>query len=382
VRLLFASTRGAGHFNPMVPYIDACVRGGHDVLVVGPPQLAETVERAGYPFRLGFSPPEEELGAVWARVPTVPTDEAERIVIGTIFATLNVRAMVPALRATVEEWRPDMILREPAEFASAVVAEETGVPHVQVAAGLVSSHMELLSIAHDAVEAWGAGLTERIVATPYLTTFPVSLEDPDVQGPPTIRRFRAPEPPTAPLPDWWPGDDRPLVYVSFGSVAATVPPAARIYGIALEAVADLPARVLLTTGPMETPLSAPAPNVHIERWVPQADVLPEARAVVCHGGSGTTLGALAAGVPLVITPLFADQPQNARRVAATGAGIHVQGHEWSEAMGAVDPAALHDAIATVLTDDVYAEAAQRIAAEIRELPPVDTALTVLQPEAA
>jgi UDP:flavonoid glycosyltransferase YjiC (YdhE family) len=170
--------------------------------------------------------------------------------------------------------------------------------------------------------------------------------------------------------------------VSFGSVAATVPPAARIYGIALEAVADLPARVLLTTGPMETPLSAPAPNVHIERWVPQADVLPEARAVVCHGGSGTTLGALAAGVPLVITPLFADQPQNARRVAATGAGIHVQGHEWSEAMRAVDPVALHDAIATVLTDDVYAEAAQRIAAEIRELPPVDTALTVLQPEAA
>jgi UDP:flavonoid glycosyltransferase YjiC (YdhE family) len=46
VRVLFACTRGAGHFNPMVPFIEACRRGGHDVLVVGPPPLAETVERA------------------------------------------------------------------------------------------------------------------------------------------------------------------------------------------------------------------------------------------------------------------------------------------------------------------------------------------------
>ena len=54
------------------------------------------------------------------------------------------------------------------------------------------------------------------------------------------------------LPDWWPGVDGPLVYVSFGSVAATVPPAAQVYGRALEAVADLPVRVLLTTGGNES----------------------------------------------------------------------------------------------------------------------------------
>jgi UDP:flavonoid glycosyltransferase YjiC (YdhE family) len=381
VRALFACTRGAGHFNPMVPFIDACRGAGHEVLVVGPPPIAEVVERAGYPFRAGAAPPEEELGPVWARVPTASYEEAERLVIGTIFATLNVRAMLPDMRAAVREWRPDVIVREPAEWASAVVAEEAGVPHVQVAIGLMSTHTEMQAIAQEAVDAWGAGLTERIAATPCLTLFPAGLEDPAVPEPPALHRFRDPtaDAPAAPLPDWWDGDARPLVYVTFGSVAATVPTAAPIYGTALAAVADLPARVLLTTGMPgdELGLAAHGPHVHLERWVPQADVLAHARVVVCHGGSGTTLGTLAAGVPLVVTPLFADQPQNGARVAAVGAGVVVEPRDGEAMRSAVDPADLRDAIAAVLADDGYGAAAGRIAAEIRELPPADAALAVL-----
>ena len=52
-----------------------------------------------------------------------------------------------------------------------------------------------------------------------------------------------------------------------------------------------------------------------------ADILGEAAVVVGHGGSGTTLEALAAGVPQVVAPLFADQPYNAARVAVVGAGV-------------------------------------------------------------
>ncbi len=110
MRVLFACTRGAGHFHPMVPFIEACRRGGHEVLVVAPPGVAETVEHAGYPFACGAAPPEEELGPVWARVPTLSCDEAARLVIGEIFATLNVRATLPGMRAAVREWAPDVIL--------------------------------------------------------------------------------------------------------------------------------------------------------------------------------------------------------------------------------------------------------------------------------
>jgi UDP:flavonoid glycosyltransferase YjiC (YdhE family) len=381
VRALFACTRGAGHFNPLVPFIEACRRGGHEVLVAGPPPLAEVVERAGYPFRAGAAPPEDELGRLWARVPTLAREEAEQIVVGTIFATLNVRAMLPGLRDAVREWRPDVIVREPAEYASAIVAEEAGVRHVQVAIGLVAAHQEMERLATEALESWRAGLTERIAATPYLTLFPAALEDPEVSGPPAVHRYRDPaaDAPARPLPDWWDGDERPLVYVSFGSVAAAVPTAAPIYGVALAALADLPARVLVTTGPAGEALglTAPAPHVRVASWVPQADVLPHASAVVCHGGSGTTLGALAAGVPLVVTPLFADQPLNGARVAAVGAGRLVAPRDAGSISSAVDPADLRAAVGAVLDDGAYAAAAGRIAAEIRELPPVEAALAVL-----
>ena len=62
-------------------------------------------------------------------------------------------------------------------------------------------------------------------------------------------------------------------------------------------------------------------NVRAERWIPQAEILGEAAAMVGHGGFGTMLGALLAGVPQVVVPLFADQPYNARRIAALGAGL-------------------------------------------------------------
>ena len=42
-------------------------------------------------------------------------------------------------------------------------------------------------------------------------------------------------------------------------------------------------RVLVTVGRDQDPaeLGPVAPNVHIARWIPQADVLPHADAVVC-----------------------------------------------------------------------------------------------------
>jgi UDP:flavonoid glycosyltransferase YjiC (YdhE family) len=380
VRILFACTQGAGHLAPMVPFMRACVRGGHEVLMVGPPGLAASVERAGLPFAQGQAPPDDELGPVWAQVPSLSFEEAERVVIGQIFATLNVRAMLPAMREAVRSWRPDVVVREPAEIASAVAAEEEGVAHVQVAIGLGVAHVDFASVAREAVDAWRPGLTDRIATTPHLSLFPESLEDPDEPGP-EAHRFRDPghDAAPAPLADLWPGDDRPLIYVTFGSVAATVPSAAAIYPVALAACADLDARVLLTTGEgiEDGALASPGPHVQVRRWVPQADVLPHARAVVCHGGSGTTLGTLAAGVPLVVTPLFADQPHNGRRVAEVGAGLVVEPQGREKPRTAIDPADLRAAIAAVLDDDGYARTAAAVAAEIRALPPADEALDLL-----
>ncbi len=79
MRILCASTQGAGHFNPLVPFLEAFQRMGHDVLVVGPPAL----DAKSYPFRPGASPPEEILGPVWAAMGSIPPGQGDVVVVGT-----------------------------------------------------------------------------------------------------------------------------------------------------------------------------------------------------------------------------------------------------------------------------------------------------------
>jgi hypothetical protein len=53
----------------------AAARRGDDVLMVGPPALREMVEAAGYPFRTGGEPSEEEVAAIRERLPVVSPEE-------------------------------------------------------------------------------------------------------------------------------------------------------------------------------------------------------------------------------------------------------------------------------------------------------------------
>jgi len=352
VRILFASTHGAGHVNPLLPYLDASLARGHEVLLAGPP----TLDPRGYPFHVGASPPDEILGPLWQRLQTLPPGQAEPIVVGRIFASLNVEAMLPSLEAAIEDWRADLVVRDPNEYASAIAAERHGVPHVRVAIGLAFTEGGALTLASPALEEREPGITARIAASPYLSCFPPTFDPADHE----VRRYHDPahEAPPEPLPEWWPGDERPLVYVTFGSVAGAFAAARPLFGEAVRQVAALPVRVLLTLG-RELDVGDVPENVHVEEWVPQADVLGRAAAVVHHGGSGTTLGALAHGVPAVVVPLFADQPFNAIRITATGAGLHATVDE------------IGTRLERVLADPAYRKGAERLAAELRSLPPVE-----------
>jgi MGT family glycosyltransferase len=380
VRVLFSSTRGAGHFNPLAPFAGAFERAGHEVMFAGPPDLEGSVEAAGFRFWQFDAPSEDDLGPVWARVPELSPDEANIVVIGDIFGRLNTTAALPTLRAAIEEWRPHVVLRDPNEYASPIAAELHGVPHARVAICLASAEELALGVARRPVDAIrrAEGLppdpdADLMRGSPWLTTFPRGL---DVGEMPDTHRFHDPawEEEAKELPDWWPGRaGEPLVYVTFGSVAGAFPQALPAYGAALAAVADLPVRALLTVGrdlDMEALPEIPD-NVHVEPWVPQQDVLRHAAAAVVHGGSGSTLGALAAGVPLVVIPLFADQPYNARRVHEVGAGIAVEPNR-DDIPATIPP--LRSAIETVLSERSYRDRAEALAAELRAEPPVDAAV--------
>ena len=117
------------------------------------------------------------------------------------------------------------------------------------------------------------------------------------------------------------------------------------------------------------------PHVHIERFIPQALLLPKCDAVVCHAGYGTTIGALAAGVPIVGVPIGADQPMHAARCEALGAGLVVDHLR-------AGPEELREAVLRVLEEPSFSTAAGAHAAELEALPKLDYAVDLLEEIAA
>jgi MGT family glycosyltransferase len=115
-------------------------------------------------------------------------------------------------------------------------------------------------------------------------------------------------------------EDPPLVLVSFSTTYQAQRP---LLERVLEALASLPVRALLTTGPaVELDGHVPS-NVRVERWIDHREVLPETSLVITHGGMGTVMASLAHGVPLVCLPMGRDQPDVTARVTHSGAGVRV-----------------------------------------------------------
>jgi UDP:flavonoid glycosyltransferase YjiC (YdhE family) len=133
----------------------------------------------------------------------------------------------------------------------------------------------------------------------------------------------------------------------------------------VEALGELGEPALVTVGSHLDPAAFPAPaGVTVSGYVPHASVLPGARLFVGHGGLSGIGAALAHGVPMVCVPLGRDQPDNAARVAAVGAGLLRP--------GSAPAAELHAAMATVLRDPSFAAAAGRLRDAI-PAPPVAVA---------
>jgi UDP:flavonoid glycosyltransferase YjiC (YdhE family) len=397
VRILITTRGSSGHVLPLAPFGQACLRAGHEVLVVAQRQHQANVERAGLPFSPVADPPEHEWKPLLGSFGQLGIQAANERMVGEFFAQIDTRAALPGLLAIVEEWQPDVIVRESWEFASILVAELYGIPLVRVGLGLASVEETSIRVAATALAEQRAamGLSpdpagDRLRATPYFTMVPAPLEDPAVPAPMRAHRFAhgAPTGPTAapPLADWWPTGDDPLVYLTFGSVTAGrhLPYFPALYRAAIEALAPLRARILVTIGNDRQlgELGPLPPNVHAERWVAQDVVAPHAAAIVCHGGYGSTLGALRHGVPLVILPLFSsDQWINAAAVARAGAGIALDAELHTRRVTDLPSAATLDelapAVKRVLTDPSYGRAAGRIGAASQALEPVDAAVDVL-----
>ena len=376
MRVLFSSTSGQGHLQPLIPLIRAFEEQGHEVLTVVPASLANTLDGAGINCRLGDEPTQEDAERVWTLFPTLDRIAASQLVEREWFARLCTDALLPAASNAVNEWSPELIIRETCEYAAAVLAHQRGIPQVQVGISTAAAESSVLqNLVKPELETRSAGLTQQIFESPYLTKFPGSL-DPSPY-PSTLRYRDSDFTASGSLGDWWPGNQSPLVYLTFGTMATTSQAGQNLFRAVLSAIQGLDIRILATTGSkMNLDNLDMTDNVHVESWVAQDDIFPLASMVICHGGSGTTFGALAAGVPLIFLPMFADQPTNAALIAGAGAGIVVGDGtgsvESNSDTSQVRMSLLRDAIADVLGQPKYRDAACALGEEIHAAEPINS----------
>jgi UDP:flavonoid glycosyltransferase YjiC (YdhE family) len=149
-----------------------------------------------------------------------------------------------------------------------------------------------------------------------------------------------------------PDGDGPLVVVA---PSTSQDPECRLLRVALEALAEEPVRVLATTNRHrpEVPLEVPG-NAVLVPWMRYSQAFPAADAVICHGGHGTVVRALAAGAPVLVWPAVGDQGENGARVAWSGAGL-------SLARRFLSPRAVRVAMRRLLRDGRYRGRAEEIA---------------------
>lgn len=373
MRILFTFAGGSGHLEPLLPFAEAALGAGHTVAFAGRSSAIEALPGRGFTTFPEASPPRPvEI------TPLLEVDmEREERDLRDGFAERIARAHARRVLELVGDWSPDLIVRDEVDFGSAVAVERVGLSCATVLviaagsfvrAGVVGEPLARLRAAHGLPPDPGLGmLTRHLVLSP----FPPSFRDPAFPLPATAHSFRLPAG-DASAPAWLAGlPERRTVYFTLGTVFALE--SGDLFSRVLAGLRELPVNVVVTVGREVDPAAlGPQPaNVRIERYLPQAALFPRCHAVVSHGGSGTVIGALAAGLPQVLLAMGADQPLNAARCQALGAGISLDPVRAT-------PNAIRDAVAAVLDEPSYQQAAERVRDEIASLPEPSAAVPLLE----
>jgi UDP:flavonoid glycosyltransferase YjiC (YdhE family) len=370
LRVLFSVRPYRGHFNPIVPLARAFRRAGHHVAVATAEDIAGAVTATGLPWLpAGINPRDATL---------VSGDENPDY--GYAAIGFKVRDI---LEIAVEQFRPDVVIREPTDLAPAIAGEILGAFNVifGVAYFIPAESWRILG-ADKAIAALRRdyGLSkdpdlECLYRDLYLTLLPGGFEPFNPLPVASSRRIRY-------VP--WDGDGsassvspqpggRARVLVTLGTVYNHDTDLFERFLDAMEGE-DVDVVCTLGEGMLPPDQGQTRANVHFEQYLPHTSILPTCQGMLCHGGFNTMMGALCFGVPMVCVPLGSDQLFNARKVDENGAGIWLREEETS-------PEQIREAVRRILHDPSFAGRARQIQDRIARALPLPVVVHDIQTRA-
>ena len=231
LRILLTFAGGNGHFQPLAVLARIASRRGHSVAFACQSGMTASVRAEGF---VAYDTGGTTLLTSSTRVTLLELDSSrEDRAVRHTFAGNVARERARALKALCAAWHPDVVVRDEVDFGAAVAAEQLGLPHASVlviAAGVLVRH--------------------SLVADP-------------------------------------------IVYFTLGTIFNLE--SGDLFERVLGALADLPVSSVVTVGRELDPsqFGKLPRRIRLERYIPQASVLPRCSLVVSHAGSAEIRSAIA-----------------------------------------------------------------------------------------
>ncbi|WP_405106716.1 nucleotide disphospho-sugar-binding domain-containing protein [Micromonospora sp. NBC_01405] len=363
MRVLFTTTPLTGHFFPLVPLAWAFRIAGHEVLVSTSDNFVDPALRSGLP--VAATGPAADLTEIGRTGRPSDPDAAidRRHTHGRTFARIA-RQNYAGTRSLVDSWHPQLVVSERAEFAGPLAALAAGIPWVQYHWSVSQLH-EYRDAGREEFSAELHDMGFAGIPAPHqvLNPWPVSLRLPHASEYLGLRHIASSG--EAPIPDWaFRTPDRPRICVTLGTVVprAAGNDASDFMLTMLDHLAALDVELVVA---VDDDIAArwrrlPPAVLHAGR-IPLGSVLPSCAAIIHHGGQGTALNAVAAGLPQLVLPWFDDQFDNGMMIAESGAGLMLSPPETT-------PGAVVESCARLLEDEKHIDTAATLAREMALLP--------------
>jgi UDP:flavonoid glycosyltransferase YjiC (YdhE family) len=439
MRFLFTCQPGFGHLNPMIPLGQALQAAGHEVAIATAHSYKAVVERNGLRhLRAGLEWDESNLETTLPDIRAIPRSEQTAWLFENVFMDRSPHQMIPDLLAAANLWSPDVFVVSNYELGGLIAAELLELPYatcnisfrwprelIKLMCGATLAQLrqefnlppDLDCLAYGRYldlclmpDGWTLGralaqpayaqlIARKLLGAQWRTalqaavlTVALGLDDARQQR---IRQ-RQPNPRELYIrpgggarsgrPPAWLANmpDQPMVYVSLGTVFNAL--YLEVFDTILAGLRDEPLNLIITLGANGEParFGPQPPNVRIERYVPQSELLPYVDVCLNHGGYNTVIEPLLHGIPQVVLPLAADQPVLALLCLAHGAAVALPTRVFDLSTGGVGlpiinpakltPQMIRDAVRHALSTPRYRTGAQALQARLATLPGLDVAV--------